>query len=412
MTQGSITGRPQSLWRSPTAIVIAGCLIAMIAFGVRSSFGLFLDPITHAHDWTRQTFGFALAIQNLMWGVGAVLASALADRFGPVRVLAFGSILYGFGVWGMAVSDSALLFHLTAGILTGLGIAFTGIGITLATIARAVAPQHRSLALGLGTAASSLGQVLFLPLAQSAIDGIGWFQALLVLACATLMILPLALVLPNDTSGRAMAVSDQTIGQALREALGHQGFLLLTAGFFVCGFHLAFITVHFPAYVRDVGLPAGVGAIALAVVGVFNIAGSLFAGVAGQRWAKRYGLSAIYFARSLTIIGLLIAPKTEVTILLFAAAMGLLWLSTVPLTSGIVAQVFGLRYMATLYGVVFLSHQLGSFLGVWLGGVIYERTHSYDGLWWLSVALGLFAAVVHLPINERPLARLSAVSAA
>ena len=342
-----------------------------------------------------------------MWGVGAVLASALADRFGPSRVLAFGAILYGFGVWGMAVSDSTLMFHLTAGVVTGLGIAFTGIGITLAAIARVVSPHRRSLALGVGTAASSLGQVLFLPLAQSAIDSIGWFQALLVLAGATLVILPLAFMLPNDASGRAMAASDQTIGDAMREALGHRGFLLLTAGFFVCGFHLAFITVHFPAYVKDVGLSANVGALALALVGVFNIAGSMFAGIAGQRWAKRYGLSVIYVARSLSIICLLLAPKTETTILLFAAAMGLLWLSTVPLTSGIVAQIFGLRYMATLYGVVFLSHQIGSFLGVWLGGVIYERTHSYDGLWWLSIALGFFAAGINLPINERPLVRLA-----
>ena len=402
---------PVSVWRSPTAIVIAGCVIAMIAFGVRSSFGLFLTPMTQAHDWTRQTFSLALAIQNLMWGVGAVLASALADRFGPTRVLAAGALLYGFGVWGMAVSDSAWGFHLTAGIVTGLGIAFTGIGITLAAIAKAVPSHRRSLALGLGTAASSLGQVLFLPLAQSAIDSIGWFQALLALAGATLVIAPLAFFLPNDTSGRAMLASDQTIGGALKEAFAHRGYLLLTAGFFVCGFHLAFITVHFPAYVKDVGLPARVGALALAVVGIFNIAGSLFAGFAGQRWAKRYGLSAIYFARSVAIVGLLLAPKTETTILLFAAAMGLLWLSTVPLTSGIVAQVFGLRYMATLYGIVFLSHQVGSFLGVWLGGAIYERTNSYDGLWWISVGLGLVAAAVHLPISERPLARLAPAKA-
>ena len=404
--------QPLPLWRTPTAIIIAGCIIAMVAFGVRSSFGLFLSPMTQAQAWTRQDFSFALAIQNLMWGVGAVLASALADRFGPSRVLAAGAVLYGLGVWGMANATTPTLLHLTAGVVTGLGIAFTGIGITLAAIARAAGPQRRSLALGLGTAASSLGQVLFLPLTQLSIDGIGWLQTLLALAVSTLIIAPLAFLLPNDISGKAMAVSDQTIGEALREALAHRGYLLLTAGFFVCGFHLAFITVHFPAYVKDVGLPANIGALALSVVGVFNIAGSLLAGAAGQRWAKRYGLSAIYFARSAAIIGLLLAPKTETTILLFSAVMGLLWLSTVPLTSGIVAQVFGVRYMATLYGIVFLSHQIGSFLGVWLGGAIYERTHSYDGLWLISIALGVFAAVVHLPINERPLARLAAAKPA
>lgn len=406
------TSSPVAVWRSATAIVIAGCLIAMIAFGVRSSFGLFLPPMTQAHDWSRATFGYALAVQNLMWGVGAVAASALADRFGPARVLAFGALLYGIGVWGMSEAVSASALYWTAGFVTGLGIAFTGIGITLATIARAVPPQRRSLALGLGTAASSLGQVLFLPLTQWAIDGLGWHGALLVLAGASLMILPLAFVLPNTPGSKAITATEQTIVQALKEAMEHRGFLLLTAGFFVCGFHLAFITVHFPAYVKDVGLPARVGALALATVGAFNIVGSFGAGMAGQRWAKRYGLSTIYLARSVAIVCLLWAPKTELNILLFAATMGLLWLSTVPLTSGIVAQVFGLRYMATLYGIVFLSHQIGSFLGVWLGGVVYERTHNYDGLWWLSVGLGVFAAIVHLPINEAPLARLTVGMAA
>ena len=410
--QDNSIAAPTPLLRTPTAIVIAGCFIAMVAFGVRSSYGLFLDPITHAHGWTRQTFGFALAIQNLVWGVGAVAASAFADRYGPSRVLALGAILYSLGTWGMAGSDTSLLFDLTAGVVTGLGVAFTGIGITLAAIAREVAPRHRSLALGVGTAASSLGQVLFLPLGQAAIDAFGWYQALLILAAATLVIVPLAFMLPHDTSGKAMAVSDQTIGAAMQEALGHRGFLLLTAGFFVCGFHLAFITVHFPAYVKDVGLDARIGAFALALVGMFNIVGSLFAGYAGQQWAKRYGLSFIYAARSAAIVFLLASPKTEATILIFAAIMGLLWLSTVPLTSGIVAQVFGVRYMATLYGIVFLSHQIGSFLGAWLGGVTYERTHSYDGLWWISIALGIFAALVHLPINERPLARLTVAKAA
>ena len=368
----SVAGLP--LWRTPTAVVIAGCVIAMVAFGIRSSYGLFLDPITHAHGWTRQNFGFALAIQNLMWGVGAVLASAFADRFGPSRVLAVGALLYAAGTWGMTVAGTPALFTITAGVVTGLGVAFTGIGITLAAIARVVPPGRRSLALGVGTAASSMGQVLFLPMGQAMIDGVGWQQALLVLAAITLVIFPLAFLLPNDTSGKAMSVSDQTIGAALKEALAHRGFLLLTAGFFVCGFHLAFITVHFPAYVKDVGLDARIGAFALALVGMFNIVGSLLAGYAGQHWAKRYGLSAIYAARSAAIVFLLVSPKTETTILLFAAMMGLLWLSTVPLTSGIVAQVFGVRYMATLYGVVFLSHQIGSFLGAWLGGAVYERT--------------------------------------
>ena len=364
--------------------------------------------MTHAHGWSRQTFSLALAIQNLLWGAGAVLASALADRFGPARVLALGAVLYALGTVGMAASGSPLVFHLSAGVLTGLGIAFTGFGIALASMAKVVGPQRRSMVLGLGTAAGSLGQVLFSPLSQIMIGNFGWYQSLLMLATSSLLILPLAFMLPNDVSGRAMAVSDQTLGEAMKEALGHQGFLLLTAGFFVCGFQVAFISVHYPAYVKDLGLSAHVGALALSLIGLCNIAGSLLSGMAGQRWAKRYGLSVIYFGRSVATLALLFAPKTEFTILLFAAVIGFLWLSTVPLTSGIVAQVFGVRYMATLFGIVFFSHQLGSFLGVWLGGYLYDRTGSYDGVWWLSVALGVFAAAVHLPINERPLPRLSA----
>ncbi len=398
----------QPLWRTATAIIIAGCLISLFGFGVRSSFGLFLDPMTHAHGWTRQTFGLALAIQNLLWGAGAIFAGALADRFGPSRVLAAGAVMYGLGVYGMALADTPILFNLTAGILTGLGIAFTGYGIAVLAMAKVVSASNRSVILGLGAAAGSLGQVLFSPLAQILIGSAGWHNALVVLACTTLAILPLSLLLPNDTSDRAMAVVNQTMGAALKEAIGHQGFLLLTAGFFVCGFQLAFTSVHFPAYIKDQGLSAGVGALALALIGLFNIPGSFMAGMAGQRWSKHYSLSLIYACRAIATIAMLLLPKTETVILVYAAVQGLLWLSTVPLTSGIVAQVFGTHYMATLFGIVFFSHQLGSFLGVWLGGYLYDRTGSYDGVWWLSVALGVFAAAVHLPINERPLPRLSA----
>ena len=401
------SGPSVPLWRSPTAVIIAGCLIAMVNIGVRSSFGLFLGPLTMDHGWTRQDFGLALAVQNLLWGFGAPAAGALSERFGTARVLAAGAVLYALGVVGMAFSSSLLMFNLTAGLVTGLGIAFTSFGIAIAAVAKVVSPSQRSMALGLGTAAGSLGQVLFSPLAQALIGSGGAYTSLLVLAACSLVILPLAFFIPNDASGQAGAVFDQSIGAALKEALNHRGYLLLTAGFFVCGFQLAFITVHFPAYVKDLGLDVRVGALALMMIGLFNIAGSFLSGLAGQRWPKRYGLSLIYFARTAVTVALLLAPKTEANILIFAAAFGLLWLSTVPLTSGIVAQVFGMRYMATLFGIVFLSHQLGSFLGVWLGGVIYDQTKSYDGLWLLSIALGLFAAIVHLPINERPLARLA-----
>ena len=393
-------------WRTVMVVMVAGCLIAMIGFGIRSTFGLFLEPMTVAKGWDRETFALAMAIQNLLWGIGVPVAGALADRYGAPRVLAVGALLYALGIWGMAESDSSLALHMTGGVLTGLGVAFTAFSIALAAMAKVVGPERRSFTLGLGTAAGSFGQVVFSPLGQGFITVYGWESALLILAALSLLIVPLAFALPSNPKAVGEAASDQSIGEALREAAGHRGYLLLTVGFFVCGFHVAFITVHFPAYVRDLGLDAQVGAYAIALVGLFNIIGSFGAGAAGQRWSKKSSLSVIYFARAIVILALLMAPKTELTIYLFAGAMGILWLSTVPLTTGIVAQVFGVRYMATLFGIVFLSHQLGSFAGIWLGGYFYDTTGSYDPVWWAGIVVGVLAAIIHLPINEQPLGRL------
>lgn len=395
------------LWRTPTAVIIAGCLIALLSFGPRSAMGLFLEPMTTARGWDRETFALAMAIQNLLWGAGSVIAGALADRFGPSRVIAVGAVIYALGLAGMAVSESGLMLHLTGGILMGLGIAFTAFSVALAAIAKAVGPERRSLALGLGTAAGSAGQVLFSPLSQAFITSFGWYDSLFILSAIILVAIPLAYLLPSDPAGKGSALAEQTIGAALREALGHQGYVLLTAGFFVCGFQVAFITVHFPAYVKDLGFAAEIGAYAIALIGLCNIAGSFLSGLFGQHYRKKYGLTALYLLRSAATIWLLVSPKTELVVLVFAAVMGLLWLSTVPLTSGLVAQIFGTRYMATLFGLVFFSHQVGSFLGVWLGGLLYDRIGSYDPVWWMSVALGIFAAIVHFPINDRPLARLA-----
>jgi MFS family permease len=394
-------------WRTPVIVILAGCLIAAIGFGIRSTFGLFLEPMTVTKGWSRETFALAMAIQNLLWGIGLPIAGALADRFGPSRVLAGGAIVYAAGTWGMAVSQTAPALHLFGGLLVGLGVAFSSFSIALAAIARAVGPNKRSLALGLGTAAGSIGQVFFTPLGQGFISALGWESTLGILALTTLLIVPLAFVLPRDTGAKGEVVSTQSVSEALHEAIRHRGYVLLTCGFFVCGFHVAFITVHFPAYVQDLGLAAEVGAYSLAIVGLFNIAGSFLSGAIGQRWSKKGSLSAIYFARAVCIAALLMAPKTEFTIYLFAATMGILWLSTIPLTTGIVAQIFGVRYMATLFGVVFLSHQIGSFLGVWLGGYLYDTMGTYDPVWWAGIALGVLAALVHLPINEKPLARLA-----
>ncbi len=398
-------------WRTPLVVILAGCLIAMIGFGIRSVFGLFLEPMTVAHGWDRSTFGLAMAIQNLLWGVGVPIAGMIADRYGPSRVLAVGAVVYAVGVWGFAHAGSALELHLFGGVLTGLGVAFTAFSLAMAAMAKVVGPERRSLALGLGTAAGSFGQVVFSPLGQAFIHQFGWEPALGYLALSALLVIPLAFVLPNVQAPKSEMMQDQSLLQAMREASGHRGFVLLTVGFFVCGFHVAFITVHFPAYVSDLGLDPAVGATALALVGFFNIAGSFGSGLVGQRWSKKTGLAWIYFLRAIVIVGLLLAPKTDWTIYLFAGSMGLLWLSTVPLTTGIVAQVFGVRYMATLFGVVFLSHQLGSFMGVWLGGYLYDTVGSYDGVWWAGVALGLVAAAIHMAIDEKPLARLSAATA-
>ena len=392
-------------WQTPVLVIVAACLLSMVGFGARSILGLFLEPMTGARGWGRETFALALAVQNLLWGIALPFAGALSDRFGPPRVLAAGAVLYAAGIWGMAYAESAAALQMTAGILVGIGVAFTAFTIALAAMVKLVGPERRSLALGLGTAAGSFGQVVFSPLGQAFIASYGWQPALLALGASTLAIAPLAFLLPGSPAVRGEPGGGQTLAGALREAVGHGGYLLLTVGFFVCGFHVAFITVHFPAYVRDLGLPASVGAGAIAVIGLFNILGSFASGAAGQRWSKKSGLSTIYALRAAAIALLMLAPKTPAVIYLFAAAMGLLWLSTVPLTTGIVGQVFGVRYLATLFGVVFLSHQLGSFLGVWLGGRLHDATGSYDGIWWAGVALGLAAALIHLPIDERPIVR-------
>ena len=392
-------------------VIAAGCLIALLGFGARSSFGLFLEPMSADRGWGRETFAIALAIQNLIWGLGVPIASALSDRYGPPRILAAGAIVYGLGTWGMTVTTTGAGLTLFAGVLTGLGIAFTSFSIALAAMVRVVPVERQTVVLGMGTAAGSLGQVVFSPLSQLLIADYGWDWSLIALAVSTLLMIPLAFVLPGGADFEEDSPIRQSIGEAIQEALRHRGYVLLTIGFFVCGFHVAFITVHFPAYVRDLGLAAEIGAYAIAIIGLMNILGSFLSGLAGRYWQKKHGLMLIYGLRGIAITALMLAPKTATTMYLFAASMGVLWLSTVPLTSGIVAQVFGARYMATLFGIVFFGHQLGSFSGVWLGGYLYDRTGSYDMVWWAGVALSFLAAFIHMPINERPLPRLTAATA-
>ncbi len=398
-------------WQKPVVVMIAGCLICLIGFGARSTFGLFLTPMSGAMEWDRETFALAMAIQNLLWGLMMPVAGILADRYGYVLVIIGGTLVYALGLWGMAFTDSVTILHLTAGVLTGVGVSFTSFTLISTAMVRVVGPEKRSLVFGVGTAATSFGQVLFSPITQGVIDGYGWESGLFFLFFSILIILPLALLLPFNPGVKGEQETGQTISEAIREAAQHRGFILLTTGFFVCGFHVAFIGIHFPAYVTDLGFAPRVGAWSIALIGIFNIVGSILSGMYGRRGVKKLGLSFIYAARAVVILVLLVMPKTELSLYLFAAAMGLLWLSTVPLTNMVVAQIFGVRYMATLYGFVFVSHQLGSFLGVWLGGFLYDMTGTYDLVWYAGIVLGIVAALVHLPINEAPLARLAAVPA-
>ena len=392
-------------WRTPLVVIVAGCTIALLNFGVRSGFGLFLEPVSAANGWGREVFAFAIAIQTVLWGFGQPFAGAIADRYGSGRVLAVGAILYALGVALTAYSTTPLMLNLTLGVLLGMGLAGTSFTVALAAIARMVPPEKRSWALGIGTAAGSLGQFLMVPLGQAFIAAYGWAFALILLSLFALAIVPLASVL----AGKAPEGSgfQQSLSEAPKEAGGQKSYWLLIFGFFVCGFHVSFIQTHLPAYIVDRGLDPATGAWALALVGLANVVGSYTAGVLGGKRSKKYLLSFIYGARAVVITVFVMLPMTEISVLVFAFAMGLLWLSTVPLTSGLVAQIFGPRYMATLFGIVFFSHQVGGFLGVWLGGRLFDVTGSYDVVWWISMGLGIFAAIVHFPIDERPLVRVA-----
>lgn len=396
-----------ALLKDPRFIVAIACAIAFLTFGVRAGFGLFLEPISSTHGWGREIFAVAIGIQNIMWGLGAPAAGALADRFGTMKVLIGGTIVYFLGFLLMSWSTTPAMLHVSAGFLIGAGGAGASFGLVMAAVARMVPDERRSWALGLIVAANSLGQFLIVPLGQAFIDAYGWSTALVLLGCMVLAVIPLSLAFDDRVKGDSAIVA-QTLGQALREAMGHRSYLLLVAGFFVCGYHVAFIQTHLPAFIVDRGIEARIGAYAIALVGLFNIVGSYMAGVLGGRRSKKNLLALIYAARGVVIALYVVLPVSGTTTLLFAAAMGLLWLSTVPLTSGLIAVMFGPRYMATLFGIVFLSHQVGAFLGVWLGGWAYDAWGSYDAVWWSGVALGFAAALVHLPISEKPVARLQA----
>ena len=399
-------------WRTPVVILIFGIIIMMVSFGARSGFGLLLQPISADFGWGREVFAFSVAIQNLFWGLSQPIAGAIADKYGSGRVIAVCVVLLALGLYLMSRVTTPGELTLTAGILVGVGLSGTSFGVILAVISRSVPENRRSLFLGIGSAGGASGQLFMVPLGQSFLSSYGWVTTMILLAAMVVATMPLALALTGKRSATqaaaaSKAVVEQTLGQALNEAKGHRSFIYLTTGFFVCGFQLAFITTHLPAFIVDHGSAASLAATALALIGFTNIIGSYGAGVLGGRMTKKNVLSSIYFLRSLVIAGFILSPVSDTSILIFAGFMGVLWLSTVPLTSGLVADMFGVRYMATLFGIVFLSHQLGGFLGAWLGGYLFDITGSYDAVWWLTVLLGLMSAALHLPIDDRPVARLA-----
>ncbi len=394
-------------WRTPLVIVVCGCLIGMLTFGPRSTFGFFMQPMSREFSWGRDVFGLALAIQNLLWGIGQPISGAIADRFGSLRVISAGAVMYAAGLITMRYAATPLSLDLSAGVLIGLGLSGCSFNLVLSAFGKLMPPEWRGVALGAGTAAGSFGQFVFAPFGVAMLDNFGWQPALIVFAGLMLLVVPLSLALATPTSDSSVvaATDQQTFKHALAEAFGHRSYVLLVLGFFTCGFQLAFITVHLPAYMVDRGMPVQTGGWVIAVIGLFNIIGSLSVGWLQSRLPKRYILSAIYFARAMSIVAFITFPITTFSAIAFGVVTGLTWLSTVPPTSSLVALMFGTRWLATLYGFAFFSHQVGGFLGVLLGGIVFEKFGSYTPIWWLSVLFGLLSALINLPIIEAPVTR-------
>jgi MFS family permease len=404
-------------WRTPLVIVLCGCLISMISFGPRSTLGFFLTPMSTANGWGREVFALSVAMQTLIYGAAQPFSGAIADRFGAVRVIIAGALLYAAGIFMMAHASSPGMLYLSSGVLIGFGLSGCSFNLVISSFGKLLPDSWRSLAFGAGTAAGSFGQFLFSPLGVYLIDAFGWRGALEIFAALLLLIVPLAIAIATPRADAPAAAgaapsSGQTYRQALAEAFGHRSYILLVLGFFTCGFQLGFVTLHLPAYLVDRGLSAEVGGWTLGVIGLFNIVGAMLSGWLGGRMPKRYILSFIYFARALAVVFLITLPASPAITLIYGAVTGLLWLSTVPPTSGLVVVMFGTRWLAMLFGIVFLSHQVGGFLGIYLGGLLFERTGSYDVVWWLGVVFGVLSAIINLPIVEKPVPRAAPTPAA
>ena len=391
-------------------VLIFGSLMVTLSMGIRHGFGLFNLPITSANGWGRETYALAIALQNLVWGFAQPVAGALADRYGPFKIMVIGGFLYGLGLIGMALTSDPFLFNLAGGLAIGIGLAATTYSVVYGILGRNVSPEKRVWAMGITAAAGSFGQFLMMPLEQGLISNFGANEALIYLGLLASLMIPLAFCL-RETGFAANQAGDQTIRQALSEAMGNRNFRFLMMGYFVCGFQVVFITLHLAPYLKDMSLKypeingATVATTALALIGLFNVIGTYYAGVLGQRFPKRFLLSGIYITRSVAITLFLLFPLSATTTYVFAAVMGVLWLSTIPLTNAIVAQIFGVKYLTMLSGVVFFAHQLGSFCGAYFGGYLYDLTGSYQIVWGIAIALGVFACLINLPIREEPLVR-------
>jgi len=412
MSRQGATAKAASVagWRTPMVVLVCGCVISTVAFGPRSSLGFFLTPMSQANHWDREVFSLAFALQNLLWGIGQPFAGGIADRFGASRVIMLGAAMYALGLALMAHATSPIALDLSAGVLIGLGLSGCSFNLVLGAFGKLLPTEWRSLAFGAGTAAGSFGQFLYSPIGVALMDKFGWQTALLIFAGVTMLILPLAMALATPRTATATPVVEptpQSFRHAITEAFGHRSYVLLVLGFFTCGFQLSFTTVHLPSYLIDRGISAEVGGWTLAIIGLFNIVGSLASGYLGNRMPKRYILSTIYFARALSIAVFITAPATPTNTLIYGAVTGLLWLSTVPPTSALVALMFGTRWLAMLFGFAFFSHQVGGFLGVWLGGYVFDHFGSYNPVWWLAIFFGVMSAVINLPIVERPIGRLA-----
>ena len=388
-------------------------MVLFLALGVRQGFGLFLAPMSADLGWGREVFSLAIAIQNIVWGLCQPFVGMISDQYGPKRVVMVGAVAYAVGLVMMGLSEAPWMLYLGGGVFVGFALSAVSFVVVLGAVGRMVTEEKRSLALGIVSAGGSLGQFVMVPGTGSLLAGLGWSPTLLVLAAGPCLMVPLALLLRRGGAADTVeAGPDQTLREALGEASRHSGFWYLTAGFFVCGFHITFIMVHLPAYIADAGLDTWLGAASLSAIGFFNIVGTYICGYLGGRFRKKYILSMLYLLRALFIAIFILVPITPYSVLIFTSAMGLLWLGTVPLTSGLVAEIFGVRYMSTLFGIVFFSHQVGSFLGVWLGGLFYDLSGSYDVVWVIAIVLGIAAALLHWPITDAPVSRLVRAPAA